>query len=255
MRLRQAGELRDVIFTIRASGALTNRVIRLGHYANSGCGSSIGYEPCRFGIVASRSIEISFSSGAFGLSMVITLVLLAFPAVRQLLIEIAGQVVQFRSAEWLSVALALYSAGGLTVQPSVWLRPNRDHAVVSTSGFCWTVVGLLALAMRRSWIAIRWANWVKVGYSLLAILAVGQVVGMSFDSLQLPPSVTVVKAALVTTGCCLSATLGVKSLRDGNSLLHLASVGLVVVAATHFRGFWRVAGRDADLGFNGMAHG
>ncbi|MDQ2792044.1 MAG: hypothetical protein M3Y73_20955 [Actinomycetota bacterium] len=191
--------------------------------------------------------------------MMITLVLLTFPAVRPdlafdgylvitsaliaidtasaCLSDIAGQVMRLRSAAWISPALALYRAGGPTVgQPSADLRPNRDHAVVRAGGGFWTVVGLFAVAIRRPRIVVGWTSWVIAGCGLLTILTVGQKVGTGFDSLNPPLSVTVTKAALVTTGCCLSTTLAVKGRRDSNRLPHLASVGMVVVAAINLYG-------------------
>ena len=196
---------------------------------------------------------------AFGVRMVITLVLLGFPAVRRhlafdrylvitsvlitistasaCLSDIAGQVMRLRSAAWIRPALALYRTGGPTVgQPSADLRPNRDHAVVRAGGGFWTVVGLFALATRRPRSVVDWTSWVIAGCSLLAILTVEQRVGTGLDSLHTPLSVTLTKAASVPTGCCLSATLPVRGRRDSNRPPHLASVGLVVVAAINLYG-------------------
>ena len=215
-------------------------MVRLGIHPNGGCACSVGYKPCPFprrGVRKDRDVIQWWT--AFGVRMVITLVLLTFSAVRPhlafngylvitsvlisvgaasaCLSDIAGQMMRLCSAAWINPALALYRAGGPTVgQPSADLRPNRDHAVLRAGGGFWTVVGLFALATRRPQIVVGWTSWVIAGCSLLAILTVGQTVGTGFDSLNHPLSVTVTKAALMTTGCCLSATLAVKGRRDSN---------------------------------------
>jgi len=129
---------------------------------------------------------------AFGVRMMITLVLPSFPAVRPhlafdgylvitsaliaidtasaCLSDIAGQVMRLRSAAWISPALALYRAGGPTVgQPSADLRPNRDHAVVRAGCGSWTVVGLFAVHNRRPPIAAGWSTLALAGRCLLLI--------------------------------------------------------------------------------------
>lgn len=136
-----------------------------------------------------------------------------------------------RSAAWINNALALCTADGRAVSQSLAdIRSDRDCTIVSAGCTCWTVTR--SRAIRRVRIVDSGAGWVRAEGSIVAFVAVGQWVQMGFASPQLPLSVTVTKAALMTTGCQLSLSIPVKHRRDGKGPLHLAGVGPVAVAAT-----------------------